>query len=149
MDNFKNLFQKDNLGELSLTILFIIYLIMGYKLPHEVSNRISTPIGKIGVILIAISLFIYCNPILGIIALFVAFDLIMRSRATTGIDALKQYGPSQARMDSQFNAMNQFPYTLEQEVVKKMAPIPYTNSLTHQVSFTPLLNNLHDASPIA
>jgi hypothetical protein len=73
----------------------------------------------------------------------------MRSRATTGIDALKQYGPSQARMDSQFNAMNQFPYTLEQEVVKKMAPIPYSNSLMHPVSFTPLLNNLHDASPIA
>jgi len=54
MDNFKNLFQKDNFGELSLTILFIIYLIMGYKLPYEVSKLISTPIGKIGVILIVI-----------------------------------------------------------------------------------------------
>ena len=148
MDNFKNLFQKDNLGELSLTILFIIYLIMGYKLPHEVSNRISTPIGKIGVILIAISLFIYCNPILGIIALFVAFDLIRRSDVYTGIDALKKYAPSEEKKSSQFTAFNQFPYTLEQEVVNRMAPIVRTESTLFAASYKPMLENLHDATPL-
>jgi hypothetical protein len=148
MDNFKNLFQKDNLGELSLTILFIIYLIMGYKLPHEVSNRISTPIGKIAVILIAISLFIYCNPILGIIALFVAFDLIRRSDVYTGIDALKKYAPTEEKKSSQFTAFNQFPYTLEQEVVNRMAPIVRTESTLFAASYKPMLENLHDATPL-
>jgi hypothetical protein len=148
MDNFKNLFQKDNLGELSLTILFIIYLIMGYKLPHEVSNRISTPIGKIAVILIALSLFIYCNPILGIIALFVAFDLIRRSDVYTGIDALKKYAPTEEKKSSQFTAFNQFPYTLEQEVVNRMAPIVRTESTLFAASYKPMLENLHDATPL-
>ncbi len=148
MDNFKNLFQKDNLGELSLTILFIIYLIMGYKLPHEVSNRISTPIGKIAVILIALSLFIYCNPILGIIALFVAFDLIRRTDVYTGIDALKKYAPTEEKKSSQFTAFNQFPYTLEQEVVNRMAPIVRTESTLFAASYKPMLENLHDATPL-
>jgi len=87
MDNFNNLLKKDNLGDLLLSILFIIYLIMGYKLPDQVSNTISRPLGKIVVVLVAILLLVFCNPILGILGLFVAFDLIRRSNVYTGIDA--------------------------------------------------------------
>lgn len=148
MDNFKNLLQKDNFGELSLTILFVIYLIMGYKLPNQLSNTISTPVGKIVVILIAISLFAWCNPILGVIGLFVAFDLIRRSDVYTGIDALKKYAPSEEKKSSQFTAFNQFPYTLEQEVVNKMAPIVRTESTLITASYKPMLENLHDATPL-
>ena len=122
---------------------------MKFHIPEPLADMVDTIPGKFAVVAIATVLFGYTNPVLGVLGLFVAFDLIMRSKATTGIDALKHYGPSQQKMDSQFNAMNQFPYTLEQEVVKKMAPIPYNNSLMHQVSFTPLLNNLHNASSIA
>lgn len=138
-------FKKEDI----LSLFFIVFLIMKFHIPEPLADVVDTIPGKFAVVAIAIMLFGYTNPVLGVLGLFVAFDLIMRSRATTGIDTLKKYGPSQARMDSQFNAMNQFPYTLEQEVVKKMAPIPYTNSLIHPVSFTPLLNNLHNASPIA
>jgi hypothetical protein len=141
MDKFTT---KENI----LSLFFIVFLIMKFHIPEPLADTVDTIPGKFAVVAIAIMLFNYANPVLGVLGLFVAFDLIMRSRATTGIDALKQYAPSQKRMDSQFNTMNQFPYTLEQEVVKKMAPIPYTNSLMHSVSFTPLLNNLHDASPL-
>ena len=138
-------FNKEDI----LSLLFIVFLIMKFQIPEPLADMVDTLPGKFAVGVIAIMLFGYANPVLGVLGLFVAFDLIMRSKATTGIDALKQYAPSQQRMDSQFSAMNQFPYTLEQEVVKKMAPVPYNNSLMHPVSFTPLLNNLHDASPIA
>ena len=138
-------FKKENI----LSLFFILFLIMKFHIPEPLADMVDTIPGKFAVVAIATVLFGYTNPVLGVLGLFVAFDLIMRSKATTGIDALKHYGPSQQKMDSQFNAMNQFPYTLEQEVVKKMAPIPYNNSLMHQVSFTPLLNNLHNASSIA
>jgi hypothetical protein len=49
---------------------------------------------------------------------------------------------------SQFSAFNQFPYTLEQEVVKKMAPIVRSGSTLSKPSYKPLLDNLYDASPI-
>ena len=88
------------------------------------------------------------NPILAILALFVAFDLMRRSSISTGIDALKRYAPSEEKKSSQFSAFNQFPYTLEQEVVKKMAPIVQSGSSMSKASYKPLLDNLYDASPI-
>jgi len=88
------------------------------------------------------------NPILAVLALFVAFDLIRRSSVTTGIDALKRFAPSEEKKTSQFSAFNQFPYTLEQEVVKKMAPIVQSGSIMTKASYKPLLDNLYDASPI-
>ena len=44
--------------------------------------------------------------------------------------------------------MNQFPYTLEQEVVKKMAPIKQTEDTQTPSTFSPILDNLYDAAPI-
>ena len=88
------------------------------------------------------------NPILAVLALFVAFDLIRRSSAATGLDALQKYAPSEQKKSSQFTAFNQFPYTLEQEVVAKMAPIMKSGSSISQASYKPLLDNTYDASPI-
>ena len=88
------------------------------------------------------------NPILAILALFVAFDLMRRSSVSTGIDALKRYAPTEEKKSSQFSAFNQYPYTLEQEVVKKMAPIVQSGSSMTKASYKPLLDNLYDASPI-
>jgi hypothetical protein len=44
---------------------------------------------------------------------------------------------------------NQFPYTLEQEVVKKMAPLNKADtSGSNTYSFNPVLDDLHDAAPV-
>jgi hypothetical protein len=93
-------------------------------------------------------LFIHANPILAVLALFVAFDLLRRASETTGIDALKRYLPTEEKKSSQFTAFNQYPYTLEQEVVKKMAPIVQNGSSLSKASYMPVLENLHDASVI-
>ena len=148
MDSFSSLFKKEHMGELILVILFIIYLIMGYKTPEPVASMIDSIGGKIVIILIVIYMFMHTHPILAILSLFVAFDLIRRSSLTTGIDALKRYAPSEEKKSSQFSAFNQYPYTLEQEVVKKMAPIIQSGSTLSKPSYKPLLENLYDASPI-
>jgi hypothetical protein len=90
----------------------------------------------------------HTNPILAVLALFVAFDLMRRSSNATGIDALKQYAPTEEKKASQFSVYNQFPYTLEQEVVKKMAPIVQSGYSLGKAPYSPILENLHDASPI-
>ena len=148
MDSFSSLFKKEHMGELTLVILFIIYLIMGYKTPEPVASLIDTLVGKIVIILIVIYMFIHTHPILAVLALFVAFDLMRRSSVTTGIDALQRYAPTEEKKSSQFSAFNQFPYTLEQEVVKKMAPIVQSGSSMSKPSYKPLLDNLYDASPL-
>lgn len=148
MESLTDLFKKQHMGELVLVILFIVYLILGLKTPEPIANIIDTLVGKIIIIIIVIYLFMNAHPILAVLALFVAFDLIRRSSAATGIDALKKYAPSEEKKASQFTAFNQFPYTLEQEVVAKMAPIVNSGSSLTQASYKPLLDNLYDASPI-
>jgi hypothetical protein len=148
MDSFSSLFKKEHTGELILVIVFIIYLIMGYKTPEPVATMIDSLVGKIVIFIIVIYLFMNCNPILAVLSLFVAFDLIRRSSAATGLDALQKYAPSEEKKESQFTAFNQFPYTLEQEVVKKMAPIVQSGSSLKAAPYKPLLNDIHDATPL-
>ena len=148
MEGFSELFKKENMNQLALAILFIIYLIMGYKTPEPVANVVDTLVGKIVILITVVALFMHANPILAVLSLFVAFDLMRRSSEETGIDALKKYLPTEEKKSSQFTAFNQFPYTLEQEVVKKMAPIVQSGSSLSKPSYKPLLENLHDASTI-
>jgi hypothetical protein len=149
MENLSSLFKKEHMGELVLVILFIIYLIMGYKTPEPVASIVDSLLGKIVIFVVIIVLFMNSNPILAVLALFVAFDLIRRSSITTGTGAMARYMPTEEKKSSQFTAFNQFPYTLEQEVVKKMAPILQSGSSLHPPSYKPLLENLHDASPLS
>jgi hypothetical protein len=148
MESFSSLFKKEHMSELVLVILLILYLILGFKTPEPIASMIDSLVGKIVIFIIVIYLFMNCNPILAVLSLFVAFDLIRRSSMATGIDALQRYAPSEEKKSSQFTAFNQFPYTLEQEVVAKMAPIMKSGSSLSQASYKPLLDNLYDASPL-
>jgi hypothetical protein len=148
METFSSLFKKEHRGELFLVVLLIIYLVMGFKTPESVANIVDTLVGKVVILILVVYLFMNCNPILAVLALFVAFDLIRRSSMTTGLDALQKFAPSEEKKASQFTAFNQFPYTLEQEIVAKMAPIRDSGSSITQASYKPLLDNLHDASAL-
>jgi hypothetical protein len=148
MEIFSSLLKKEHIGELVLVVLFIIYLILGFKTPDLIANMVDSLVGKIVIFMIVVYLFMHANPILAILSLLVAFDLIRRSSIKTGADALKRFAPSEEKKMSQFTAYNQFPYTLEQEVVAKMAPVMNAGFSITQASYKPLLDNLHDASPI-
>ena len=148
MDIFSELFKKEHMGEFVLVVLMIIYLILGLRTPDLIANMVDNVAGKVVIILAVIYLFMHANPILAVLAALVAFDLMRRSNETTGLGALDEYGPSEQKKASQFTAFNQFPYTLEQEVVAKMAPIVRSGSSLTTASYKPLLDNLHDATPL-
>jgi hypothetical protein len=148
MEGLSGLFKKENMGELALAILLIVYLVLGFRTPDVVAGMVDTLVGKIVMFVVVIYLFLHANPLLAVLALFVAFDLMRRSSVATGIDALQKFAPSEEKRSSQFTAYNQFPYTLEQEVVAKMAPMVSAGSSLTQASYKPLLDNLYDASPV-
>jgi amino acid transporter len=153
MDVFQDLTSKNNVGELLLTILFVIYLVMGYETPPALAHLIDNPVGKVVVGMLAIFLFMSVNPVLGILGFIVAYQLISLSSAgmsyNGGMGALKQYLPTEQKKYTALTNYNQFPYTLEQEIVKKMAPINTTNPMSsNKYSFNAVLDDLHDAAPI-
>ncbi len=153
MNSFLKLFKKEHMGELVLFILFVIYLVIGGETPEPVSNIVNSMLGKLLLLLIVVYLFLYKNPVLAVISILVAIDLIRRSKyvdMTTRIEQILNPGCTDGSEMSQypFTMYNQFPYTLEQEVVKKMAPIVQSGSVLTKPSFKPMLENDHDASPI-
>jgi len=148
MESFSSLLKSVSQGELVLAIVFIIYLILGLKTPEPIANLIDTLVGKVVLVLIVIYMFMHVHPVLAVLSLFVAFDLLRRSSLATGLDALQKYAPSEEKKMSQFTAYNQFPYTLEQEMVAKMAPAKSSGFSLSQASYKPLMENLYDASPV-
>jgi uncharacterized membrane protein YtjA (UPF0391 family) len=58
MNSFSSLFKKEHIGELSLVILFIIYLIMGLKTPEPLAEIVDTLVGKITIIIMVLYLFL-------------------------------------------------------------------------------------------
>ena len=141
--------KKEHRGELVLVILLIIYLVLGFKTPEPIANIVDSLVGKIVIFIIVVLMFMHANPFLAILTLFVAFDLIRRSSMATGLDALRKFAPSEQKKQSQYTAFNQFPYTLEQEIVTKMAPIMKSGSSLSKASYKPLIENNYDATSLA
>ena len=141
MDFFNKKFVSQNV----LTLLFVIYLILGLNTPKPIAQIIDTLVGKIVVILLAIYLFIYTNPILGVIGLYVAYDLIRRSSIATGNYGIDNYLPTEYSKHAKMTSYNQYPYTLEQEMVKKMVPVVTKDMTT--ASYIPMTDDVYDAAP--
>ena len=150
MEYFNELFEKKNMGQMILVILFIGYLLMDKETPETLAKVIDTLPGKIIVILVALFLFAYSNPILGVLGLFVAYRLLQSASMSSTLilnPSLAAYYPTQQKVWSPFTPTNQFSYTLEEEVVKQMAPQKF--NLTYEApSFKPALDDTHDAAPI-
>ena len=152
MNSFSQLLKKDHRGELFLTILIIIYLVMGSKTPQKLSDLVNTMLGKLVILSVVIYLFLYKNSVLAVLVLFAAFDLMRRSsNSIVNLERIFLNPPCEDGKDMSqypFTPYNQFPYTLEQEVVKKMAPIVQSGSVLTKASYKPFLESDHDASPI-
>jgi hypothetical protein len=148
MDYFSTLFDKKNMPQLVLSVLFVIYLVMGYKMPDGVAGLVDSTVGKIVIGLIALMLFAYSNPILGVLALLVAYQMIRTASIKTGIAGLEEYYPTEQKKWSPFTPAHQFPYTLEQEVVKNMTTQKFNTEYV-KAPFRPTLVDTHDASPIS
>jgi hypothetical protein len=147
MDYFSSLFDKKNMPQLVLAVLFLIYLVMGYKMPENVANAIDTTMGKVIIVIVALMLFAYSNPILGVLALIVAYQLIRSSSVKTGMAGLEEYYPTEQKKWSPFTPTHQFPYTLEQEMVKKMTSQKF-NTTYVKMPYRPTLEDNHNASPL-
>ena len=138
---------KMSTQEVVLGALFIVYFVLGYPIPESIAEHLDTLVGQVSVFAIVFLLFVSSNPIIGVLGLLVAIDIIRRSSEATGSDAIAKYLPSENNKMSEFNAYNQFPYTLEQEMVK-IRTVNQDSSLP-PASYKPVLEDDHDASMVS
>lgn len=88
--------------------------------------------------------------VIAIIAIVFLYYFVQKYDTSSISYAMKHYLPSEETKATEFNKFNEFPSTLEEDMVSKMSPIlqnDYTG-IPSSDSFKPILNPLHDASPI-
>lgn len=130
---------------LVLAILLITYIFVNVQVPHSIATLVDTTLGKVAVVLGALSMF-RVNMVIGLLGLAAGYQLLMRSSLTSGTFAIHNYLPSEASKVIDFSRYNDFPPTLEEEMVEKMAPIVVDDSSS--LDYKPVLDGLHDAAPI-
>ena len=141
---FKGLSQL----ELILFFIFVFYLVVPIDTPDLLSGMVDSPLGMLSMFILGVYLFFYSNPILAVVFVLFAYELLRRSSQKTGRQTIIQYTPSQQKKDSQMKAMNPpKKETLEEEVVDKMAPIGHSDpSIFTDSSFKPVADNVTGAS---
>jgi hypothetical protein len=144
MELLNSLFSKKNIGQLILAILFIIFLLSNFSIPYSWAKLIDTKISVVIIVFILILLVCYVNPIISILAVLVAYELMKRSATMVGKTNLEDYYPVQEKKWSPFNSHNQFPYTLEQEIVNKMTKNVF-NSVPSKATYKPIVDNNYNA----
>ena len=145
--NFKELIEAEKRNQTLLAIILIIYIILNVKTPNMLAKLIDNLVGYIVVIIITIIIFANSHPIVGILTIVAAYELIKRSSVSTGTHAIRNYLESEKSKVDDFSSYNDFPITLEEETVNKMAPLVVNNDEPSS-EFKPILDVQHDAANI-
>ena len=136
--------------EIGMLLLFIAFLVVDVYPPEMVAAYIDNSIGMVIVLLITLYVFMHFHPILGVVFLFVAYEIVRRSARVTNRVPMIHYTPSQAKKDADLTEMNpSAPTSLEEQVVAQMAPIGKSSPISYTLSeFKPVATDVHNASLI-
>ena len=133
--------------EILLFVLFVVYIVFSIPTPFFLIPLLDSPLGLVFVIITTLYLFLYTTPILGILSIFVAYEMLRRSSKLTGTTPIMKYTPTQAKKDKYMKEMNPPTnvLTLEEEIVKQMAPIGKSDPSTYMdTSYKPVADKLID-----
>lgn len=101
--------------------LMIIFIVFPVDIPHTISLFVSNSFVQILLYIFSLSLF-WSHPLVGTISLVFIYELIKRSKHKQKTSQIQQYLPTTLNRDKRLNAINQFPTTLEEEIVASRLP---------------------------
>lgn len=140
--------------EIFLFIVFVFYIIFPIQTPGMLIPFINSGFGLAFILVVTLSIFFYTTPILAILAILVAYEIIRRScsgknNANMNNDMnmlnIPEYNPpTQEKKDEKMLEMNPVKVeSLEEEVILKMAPVGKSDSSTYiETSYKPIADPL-------
>ena len=134
-------------GQSLLLVIFVIYIIFNIQTPEPLANLIDSTLGYVIVIGLFAFMAVNLHPLVTLVGIFAIYLLFKRSSITTGSLAMTKFLPTENVKSQHLSAFNQFPVTLEEEVVQKMAPLQSGPAMGPK-TFTPVLDDLHDAANV-
>jgi len=142
MEAFKKLMK--NRSELLMLTVLVLYITLNVQTPDMLAKLVDNVLGNVVIILAALYLLTNTNPIVGVVALYAAYELIRRSDKSNLSSNFKKFLPTQEKKNGHFSAFNQFPVTLEEQMVKKMAPLIETSGPSN-LNYKPNQEEVHNA----
>ena len=133
-----------------MLVLFVIYLVLDIYPPELLASYIDTSLGMVGILLTTLYVFMNFNPILGVVFLFVAYEIVRRSARVNNRVPMMLHTPSQAKKDAELAAMNPVASSsLEEDMVHQMAPVGKSSLISYTMSeYKPVSTDIHNASSI-
>ena len=133
LDNF---LKSVSTLEIIVFIVFVFYLVFNVPTPRVLIPLIDSPLGLAVVVITTIYTFFYTTPILAILSVFVAYELLRRSSIKIKLPVFENYPISpapitteQPQKDVIIQQMNQVKkVSLEEEVIDQMAPLGKTDT---------------------
>lgn len=143
-----NTFKKMTKLEIALSILFVLFIILPLGVPDLFANLIDTSLGMIVIFGLAVYMFFHVNPVVAVLFVFVAYELLRRSSKKTGKAIIQKHTPTQAKKDEKMKKMNpEKKETLEEEMVDKMAPVGKSDMISYvTTTFSPVAEEVGSAS---
>ena len=138
--------------EIAALVIFVIYIIFPFKSPAFLSGSVNTPIGLVVLLVVTLYLFFYTNPILGVVYIFVAYELLRRTslvKVGNSDNYMIQYTPNEGKRVQEMKQMNPpAKLTLEEDIIAKMAPATQFNPrpIQNGTDFKPVAEKISGAS---
>jgi hypothetical protein len=139
--------NKSMNGQFLLFILFVLYIIFNIQTPEPIASIVDSTLGYVVIIGLFALMAVNLHPMVTLVGVFAIYLLFKRSSISTGSLAMTKFLPTENVKSQYLSAFNQFPVTLEEEVVQQMAPLQSGPSMGPK-SFSPILNDLHDAANV-
>jgi hypothetical protein len=138
--------------EIGGLIFFILFVILPVKVPVALSGVFDSPLGILFLLIITICLFVYTNPILGVIFILVAYELIRRGSLLTNKPVGQVLNPDNTSQESKDNVLKGLnppqATTLEEDMIQKMAPATKDFIRLDGSDFKPVMTKTIGASTI-
>ena len=162
-----------NPQQLILGIIFGLYILLNVQTPEFLASAIDNIFGKVIVFAIAVVIFMKTNPVIGVLGLIVAYQMIKTASVTTGTYAMRHYLPTEEskmqemqsfntehvmqvqaeehetdmQAEKQMQAITNKDGELEVQTVAKMAPL-VMNGGDSSSNYDPVLDDQHSAASL-
>ena len=152
--------KKYSRNQQILGVLLLIFILFRINLPYGAARFVGSFPGMIVIVAVVIYLFIKEGTVLGMLGLVAGYQLLSRVGflVNNKLDFLNDPGiptynnvqtllPNKTVNGMTFSPLNQFPPTLEQDVISNLVPIVKNNDPPH-LKYRPALERQHDAAPV-
>lgn len=132
--------------DMLLLIVLVVYIVAKIDTPMPLAKLVDNVYGNAAVSILALVFFMKTKSVAGVLVIVAAYELIKRSSVKAGSHALRNYVPCEHKKLSDFKKYNEFPVTLEEEIIAKMAPL-VKHAPAANAEYKPVLSDSHEAAP--